>query len=400
MENFSQGAEWTTRFKNNLPDSAFLYIQPGGKKDEEGKTKPRSLRHFPYKNENGEIDRAHILNAIARIPQALFLSDAQKKSLQARARSIYLKFIRKNSKKANSFINLFNKIADEMSADVAPQDPCIIKIQQATTPKEAVAAYFSCITPTVKARYGEGPNPLFDDAIETVIKPLDALIKKFLGFFKDVWNRYGLQPANTYKDLLKLLCDPNFRRVFFNPLLDLFKNFGEIPLFKSGFITALANFISPGLPISTVVSFLNYWLNFAKQNPEFFNSTLDGLCQDMSNREMTEAEAKEMFDTFFDKMRQIGVLLSLNINLGVMGGGADAVAKVVKDVIKWISDNPGQTITVAVLVAIVVAAGILSGGLAAPAAASLVLAIATALGIGGDFTQSDIEQMINSSMGA
>jgi hypothetical protein len=114
MENFSNAMPWTTRFKNNLPDSAFLYIQPGGKKDEEGKTKPRSLRHFPYKNENGEVDRAHILNAISRIPQAFFLSDAQKKSLQDRARSIYLKFIRKNSKKANSFINLFNKIADEI----------------------------------------------------------------------------------------------------------------------------------------------------------------------------------------------------------------------------------------------------------------------------------------------
>jgi len=114
MENFSNAMPWTTRFKNNLPDSAFLYIQPGGKKDEEGKTKPRSLRHFPYKNENGEVDRAHILNAISRIPQAFFLSDSQKKSLQNRARSIYLKFIRKNSKKANSFINLFNKIAEKI----------------------------------------------------------------------------------------------------------------------------------------------------------------------------------------------------------------------------------------------------------------------------------------------
>jgi hypothetical protein len=114
MENFSNAMPWTTRFKNNLPDSAFLYIQPGGKKDEEGKTKPRSLRHFPYKNESGEVDRAHILNAIARIPQALFLSGAQKKSLQTRARSIYLKLVRNKSKKANSFISLFNKIAEEI----------------------------------------------------------------------------------------------------------------------------------------------------------------------------------------------------------------------------------------------------------------------------------------------
>jgi len=305
-----------------------------------------------------------------------------------------------NNKIQQLIISRINKVADEMAIEVAPQDPCVIKIQQASTPKEAVAAYFSCVTPTVKARYGEGPNPLFDDAIETIIKPLDALIKRFLGFFKDVWNRYGLQPANTYKDLLKLLCNRNFRNIFFNPVLDLFKNFGQIPLFEAGFISAVANFIAPGIPINTVISFLNYWLNFAKQDPEFFNSTLDSLCQDIANREMTEAEAKQMFDTFWDKFRQISVLLSLNINIGVMSGGADAVAKVIKDVIKWISDHPGQTITVAAVVAIVVAAGVLSGGLAAPAAASLVLAIAAALGIGGDLTQSDIEQMINSSMGA
>ena len=305
-----------------------------------------------------------------------------------------------NKKIQKLIISRINKVADEMSVDAAPQDPCIIKIQQASTPKEAVAAYFSCVTPTVKARYGEGPNPLFDDAFERVIKPLDALIKRFLGFFKDMWNKYGLQPANTYKDLLKLLCNRDFRKIFFNPVLDLFKNFGQIPLFQGGFISAIANFIAPGIPINTVISFLNYWLSFAQQDPEFFNSTLDELCQDIGSRPMTEAEAKEMFDTFWDKFRQIGVLLSLNINIDVMGSGAEAVAKVIKDVIKWISDHPGETITVAVIVALLVAAGVLSGGLAAPAAASLVLAIAAALGIGGDLTQSDIEQMINNSMGA
>ena len=116
MENFSQGAEWTTRYKNNLPDSAFLYIEAGGKKDSEGKIKPRSLRHFPYKDADGKVDRAHILNAIARIPQAKFLSRAQKDRMQARARGIYLKFVKYNSKKANSFDLLLNKLAAAVHA--------------------------------------------------------------------------------------------------------------------------------------------------------------------------------------------------------------------------------------------------------------------------------------------
>src|SRR3990167_5703776 len=42
-------AVWTAAFMNALPDSSFLYIESGGEKDESGKTKPRGLRHFPYK---------------------------------------------------------------------------------------------------------------------------------------------------------------------------------------------------------------------------------------------------------------------------------------------------------------------------------------------------------------
>lgn len=51
---------------NDLPDSDFAYIEPGGTKDAEGKTTPRSLRHFPIN------DAAHVRNALARVPQSPF----------------------------------------------------------------------------------------------------------------------------------------------------------------------------------------------------------------------------------------------------------------------------------------------------------------------------------------
>lgn len=78
-------AEWSTAYVNSLPDSAFLYVEPGGQKDEDGRTVPRSLRHFPYRDADGEIDLPHLRNAIARIPQSS-LSDELKRRLQARAR--------------------------------------------------------------------------------------------------------------------------------------------------------------------------------------------------------------------------------------------------------------------------------------------------------------------------
>lgn len=82
-------AVWTTAYMNGLPDSAFLYIESGGSKDGEGKTVPRSKRHFPYKDATGKVDVAHVRDAIGRIPQSTFgLSPAQKKTLQNRARKI------------------------------------------------------------------------------------------------------------------------------------------------------------------------------------------------------------------------------------------------------------------------------------------------------------------------
>jgi HK97 family phage prohead protease len=62
---------------NDLPDSAFAYIEPGGKKDPTGKTVPRSLRHFPIH------DAAHVRNALARAPQSPFGAKAMPKILAA-----------------------------------------------------------------------------------------------------------------------------------------------------------------------------------------------------------------------------------------------------------------------------------------------------------------------------
>jgi len=78
-------AEWSAAYVNDLPDGAFLYVEGGGEKDGEGKTKPRSLRHFPYKDKDGKIDVPHLRNAVARIPQSSIGAD-KKESLQAHAR--------------------------------------------------------------------------------------------------------------------------------------------------------------------------------------------------------------------------------------------------------------------------------------------------------------------------
>ena len=70
-------AVWTTAMMNDLPDSAFLYIAPGGEKDDGGKTQPRALRYFPYRGTDGKIDLPHLRNALARIPQSKLPADVK-----------------------------------------------------------------------------------------------------------------------------------------------------------------------------------------------------------------------------------------------------------------------------------------------------------------------------------
>lgn len=82
-----QLAEWTTAFINTLPDTAFLYIAPGGEEDEDGKTQPRSLRYFPYRDASGDIDLPHLRSAISQAPKADLARDVIAK-VQAKGRSM------------------------------------------------------------------------------------------------------------------------------------------------------------------------------------------------------------------------------------------------------------------------------------------------------------------------
>ena len=91
-------AAWTRAFVNDLPDSAFLHIEPGGTKDEDGKTVPRSLRHFPVRGADGELDLPHLRNALARIPQSRIpgLTEEDLVTLQERARELLAEAQRKS----------------------------------------------------------------------------------------------------------------------------------------------------------------------------------------------------------------------------------------------------------------------------------------------------------------
>jgi len=77
-----QEAEWDTAYVNNLPDDCFAAIEPGGSKDEQGKTTPRSLRHLEYKNVEGNLDQAHVVAALQRLDQTKISSELKAQALK------------------------------------------------------------------------------------------------------------------------------------------------------------------------------------------------------------------------------------------------------------------------------------------------------------------------------
>jgi len=80
-------AEWSTARVNNLPDSAFFYVENRGAKDEEGKTVPRTLRHLPYRNERGDVDLPHLRNALARLAMTN-IPESAKDDIRAKAEKL------------------------------------------------------------------------------------------------------------------------------------------------------------------------------------------------------------------------------------------------------------------------------------------------------------------------
>lgn len=109
---------WSTEEQNNLPDSCFMYIAPGGKKDEDGKTVPRELRKLPYKNKDGNVDENHLRNAISRLSQEKTdIPEDTKKSLLEKARKMLENMKNKESHSAEEEVKM-----DEIK-EVLTQEP-------------------------------------------------------------------------------------------------------------------------------------------------------------------------------------------------------------------------------------------------------------------------------------
>jgi len=80
--------KWNSAYVNNLPDSYFLHVAKGGKKDSDGMTTPRNLRLFPFKNDQGEVDIPHLQNAIANIPVTNGMPKGVQRKIMSKAHKV------------------------------------------------------------------------------------------------------------------------------------------------------------------------------------------------------------------------------------------------------------------------------------------------------------------------
>jgi len=113
-----EAKEMTRKSINDLPDSDFAYIEPGGKKVD-GKTVPRSLRHLPIH------DAAHVRNALARLSQTKISAEAKSKALakiKSAAKKFGIKVAESKAEHGEDLQEHFKGMRQEMHRKMSEQD--------------------------------------------------------------------------------------------------------------------------------------------------------------------------------------------------------------------------------------------------------------------------------------
>ena len=119
-------AVWTAAYINDLEDRCFAFIESGGEKDDEGKTKPRSLRHFPYRDADGELDEAHIRNALGRIPQSTLPQDAKDRALRIirrAAEQVGIEVAEEKTADVKALSGSYEELIEKLQALINPPNP-------------------------------------------------------------------------------------------------------------------------------------------------------------------------------------------------------------------------------------------------------------------------------------
>ena len=84
-------AVWSSKYIDNLPDSAFLIVRKKDVefKDERGRSHPLDTRSLPIRNHLGNLDCSHLRNAEARANQVEGVTSSVRKAAKKKASRLF-----------------------------------------------------------------------------------------------------------------------------------------------------------------------------------------------------------------------------------------------------------------------------------------------------------------------
>lgn len=223
--------------------------------------------------------------------------------------------------------------------------------------------------------------------------------------FSALWSSaFGFVPSTTsFLRFWAIFCGEPFQNAFVKvvkKLIDTLRGAG-IGGYAESLISAVATVIGQSFTgIPAAEQFFVYFLELAVNGDvDLMKRTIKDLCDRINRlRNMGGEAAEEGAKALFDQLAYLLEVMAGSVTLGV-----GYVRNLARPVYDWIVAHPGETLTIAAIIAIAAVMIWGTGGLGAPAVPEMavaVLAIAAALGITHDFTQQDIEDMINQSQGA
>lgn len=179
-------ARWTARYMNDLPDSSFAYIEAGGTKDKSGKTVPRSKRHFPIADAEGNLDAAHVRNALGRLATSPFEAKARAK-VEAAAKKLGIgsKGSLIEGLEKTTFDNpRAESIKKEVLANMADKDKGTEEKAPEVKEPEVKAPETKVVVDEVKEAVASAMSPVMDlvkglaEKVETLSKPEEPKVEK------------------------------------------------------------------------------------------------------------------------------------------------------------------------------------------------------------------------------
>lgn len=160
---------WSEDYVDSLPDGSFLWVQEGGEKDDEWRTVPRALRHWPVRDDDWQIDMARLRAALPEVIDAAeaILPATMKPKVLLKAANMMLREIDIEAPKAGMTPEVSGMITDLITVltataalpPVAVQPPAAPAAPAATPAEPPPAAPPDAVAAAEKAKAAHPTDP-------------------------------------------------------------------------------------------------------------------------------------------------------------------------------------------------------------------------------------------------